>query len=215
MGGRGPPGLAHLEALHDDGKGGAKEHDLSVLGMEAEELFDHWGKLGGQELVSLIHYKGLAGREVSDALAGQIENPAGGANNDVHRFAQPNDVVLQPRPAGRDHDVDAKMLSQRLAHLRCLQGELSGRDENESLRLWAFWVYALERGDDEGGRLSGAVLGSREDVAAGQGHGDGLFLDGGRLLEAGLEDAHHELALDEEVFELEALGRRDILHQQH
>jgi hypothetical protein len=36
-------------------------------------------------------------------------------------------------------------------------------------------------------------------------------LNGRRLLKTGLKNAHHKLALDEEVFKLEALGRCNIL----
>lgn len=71
-------------------------------------------------------------------------------------------------------------------------------------------VNLLEGGDNEGGCFSGAVFGTGEDVAFGEGKGDGFFLDGRGLFEAGLEDAHEEFTSDGHVLEFEALGCGDI-----
>lgn len=200
-----------LEALHHNWEGGTEKHDLSVFGMKSKKLLHNWGKLGRQKLIGLVHDKGLASREISHALACKIQNPAWCSNNDMNWLAQSDDIVLQSCPTCRDHDVDTQVLSQHLAYLRGLEGEFSGGDEDKSLCLGALRVYALECGDDEGGSLSGAVLRSRQDVSAGQSHWDRFFLDRRRLLEPSFEDAHHELALDEEVLKLKAFCCGDIL----
>jgi hypothetical protein len=131
----------------------------------------------------------------------------------VDGFAQSDDIVLETCSTGRNHDVDTQVLSKRLAYLRCLEGELSGGDEDQCLCFGALGVDAFEGGDDESSGLSGAVFCSCKDVSSGEGYRDGLFLNRRRLLETRFEDAHHELALDEEVFEFEAFGRGNILCQ--
>jgi hypothetical protein len=72
-------------------------------------------------------------------------------------------------------------------------------------------VYLLQHRDAEGCGLAGAVLGARQDVAAGQGNGYALLLNGRWLFEALLVDAHEQLPLEEVVLKVVALGGRHIL----
>lgn len=166
-----------LEILDDEREGSGEEHDLALLGHEAQELLDDGGKLGRQQLVGLVHDKHGALAQVGDALAREIEDPPRGTNEDVHRLAQPHDVVSEGRSSRGDHDLRLGVLAQRLADLGGLERELTRGDEEERLDLVDFGVDALEGGDDEGGSLARSVLGSREDVATGEGDWDGLFLD--------------------------------------
>jgi hypothetical protein len=205
--------IIHLEALDHDRESGTEKHDLSVLGVESKKLLDNGGEFGRKQLISLIHYECLASREIRHALSSQIQDPTRCSNNDVNRLAQTYNIVFEACSTSRNHDVDTQVLSKRLAYLRCLESELPGRDKNQCLCFGALGVDAFEGRDDEGGGLSGAVLCSCKDVSSGEGYRDGLFLDRRRLLETRLEDAHHELALDEEIFEFEAFGRGNILCQ--
>jgi hypothetical protein len=169
--------MSYLEGLDDNGKGGTEQHDLAVLWMKPKQLFYNWGELRRQKLVGLIHDKGLAGGQISHSLAGQIKYSSWRSDNDMDWVAQSNDIVLQPGTARRHHDIDAEVLSKRLANLRSLESQLSGRDEYEGLCFGDLGVYALECGDNECGGLSGAVLRSRKDVAAGECYWNCLFLD--------------------------------------
>jgi hypothetical protein len=81
------------------------------------------------------------------------------------------------------------------------------------LNLGDLGVDLFEGGDYESGCLSGAVLGSSKDISTGEGDGDGFFLDRGWLLESGFEDAHQQISLKTEVFELEAFGIRNVLQR--
>jgi hypothetical protein len=103
------------------------------------------------------------------------------------------------------------MLSESLANLGSLKSQLSCGDQDQSLGLGAFRVDSLKGGDDEGSSLASTILGSGKDVSAGEGNGYRFFLNGGGLLESGLENAHHQLALNVEVLELEALGGSNVL----
>jgi hypothetical protein len=150
---------AHLEVLDDDGERGREERDLALGRAEAEQLLHDGLKLWAQQLVGLVHDKGRALAQVGDALAGEVEDPAGRADEDVDRLGQAHDVVLERRSARRDHDVDAEVLAERLGHLRRLERKLPRRHEQQSLDLGPLRVELLERRDDEGRRLAGAVLG--------------------------------------------------------
>lgn len=232
---------AHLEVFDDDGECCREEHDLPLFGHKAEELFDDGGKLGREELVGLVHDKDGALAQVGDTLTGQVEDPTGRADEDVDGFAEAHNVVAEGRPSRRDHDVDPGVFAERLADLTRLECEFSRRNEEESLDLWDLGVDAFEGRDDKGGRLAGSVLGSREDIATGQGDRDSFLLDGrrsfklgreggdesggesvlrwgsgggrtGRETYAGLEDAHEEFTLEEVVLKVVALGVGDILY---
>ena len=103
------------------------------------------------------------------------------------------------------------MFPQNLAHLRRLQRELTGRDEEEGLNLAFVSVDLLEGRDDEGGGFACAVLGSSKNVAFGEGDRDGFFLNRGGTLESGFENAHEQFSSELHVFELEPLGCCHVL----
>jgi hypothetical protein len=218
-------------SLDDEGEGSGKEGDLALLGHEAEELLDDGSELGREKLVRLVHHEHRALAQVGDTLTSKVKDTTGSTDEDVNGLAETEDVVAKGGSSGSDHDLNASVLAERLANLRCLKGELTGGDEEEGLDLLDFGVDTLEGRDDEGGGLSRSVLGTSEDVATGEGDGDGFFLNGRGTLElrtqvmsgirrrkrreegthTGLKDTHQQLALEEVVLELVTLGVGDIL----
>lgn len=122
-----------------------------------------------------------------------------------------DDVVLETGSSGRGHDLDIHVFAQFLADLRRLEGKLTRRHEDDDLDLGDVSVDALQSGDEEGSGLSGAVLGTSEDVTTSKGDGDGLLLDGRRLLKALFEDAHEELAFQVVVLKVVVLDGDDVL----
>ena len=200
-----------LEVLNDDGEGSAEQHHLPILRMKSEQLLDDGRELRRQKLVSFIHDKRLTSGKIGYTLARKIQDSTGCSNDDVDRVAESDDIVLKSCSTGRNHDVDTEMLSQGLADLRCLKSQLSGGYEDERLCLGVLRVHAFESGNDESRGLSGAILRSRKNVSSCESDGNSLLLNWRRLLEACLEDAHHELTLDKEVLELEAFRRSYIL----
>lgn len=148
-----------------------------------EDLLNHDRELWREELVGLVHDEHGALREVEHVAAGQVEHTARRADEDVHRLVEAENVVTQVRAAGRDHDLETKVLAEGAAHGRCLESKFAGRDEQKSLDLVDVWVDPLERWNDEGRGLACAVLGASQDISPCQRNRDGLFLDGRRLLE--------------------------------
>lgn len=173
----------NLEVLDDEREGSREERDLTLLGHEAQELLDDGRKLWREELVRLVHDKHRAFAQVGNSLSSEVEDATGRTNEDVDRLAETEDVVAKSRSSRRDHDLNARVLAERLADLRCLEGELTGRNEEEGLDLLDFGVDTLKGRDDEGGGLARSVLGASEDIATGEGDRDGFFLNGRGTLE--------------------------------
>ena len=68
-------GAVHIldrESLNRSREGSAEEHDLPILRMELQELFDNGCKFGRKKLISFVHDEHGAFTEVSDALASKI-----------------------------------------------------------------------------------------------------------------------------------------------
>lgn len=195
-----------LEALDNDGEGRGEEHDLTILRVESQELLNDRGEFRRKKLVSFIHDEGWAGRKVSNALARQVQYPSRRTHNDVDRLAQTDNVVLEARASSGDHDIDAQVLAKGLADLRGLESQFSRRHQDQGLGLGALGVNALKSGNYERSGLAGAILGAGQNITAGQSDRNRLLLDGRRLFEASLEDAHHQLSLNVEILELQALS---------
>lgn len=167
----------HLEVLDNQGESGREEHDLTLRRHEGEELFDNGGEFGRKEFVGFVHDKHRAAAQICDSLSSEIENSTRGTNENVNRLSQPHDVVSQRRSSRRYHDLSARVFSERLAHLGSLEGEFTGRDEEEGLDFGNFRVDAFESRDDERGSLSGSVLRSGEDIPSRQCDRDRFFLN--------------------------------------
>jgi hypothetical protein len=79
------------------------------------------------------------------------------------------------------------------------------------LNLVLAGVHALQHRDAEGRGLAGAILCAGQDIAPSQRDGDALLLNGRWLLKPLLKNAHQQLALQEIVFKVVALGVGHIL----
>lgn len=151
---------AHLEVLDDHRESGRKEHDLTVLVQESEQLLDDDGKLGAEQLVGLVHDKSRAPAQIRDAFTRQVQDPPGRTDQDVHGLLETEDVVFERGAAGGDHDLDPGVLAEGLADLRGLEGQFAGGDENEGLNLGQLDVGLFEGRDHEGSGLEGESRGS-------------------------------------------------------
>ncbi len=165
------------KCLNRSWESGGEQHDLAIFWVELEEILDNGREFGREKLVSLIHNEHGALAEISDTFSGEILDSSWSADNNVNWLCQTNDVVAQASSTGSDHNIYAKVLSQGLAHLRCLERKLTGWDENETLNLVVLWVDTFEGWDDESGGLPGSVLCASEDIAAGQCDWNRLFLN--------------------------------------
>lgn len=60
------------KVLDREGEGGGEEHDLSVLGVELEQLLDDGGELDGEKLVGLVHDEHGTLAEICNTLSCEI-----------------------------------------------------------------------------------------------------------------------------------------------
>lgn len=158
--------------------------------MELEKLFDDGGELGREKLVSFVHDEHGAFTQIRHLLSSQIEDSARGADHNMDGVLETDNVIAEACATSGNHDVDAEVLSKRLANLGCLHGEFSGRDQDKTLDLVDFGVDLLESGDDEGSCFAGSVLGARKNITPGERNWNAFFLDGRGLLETSFENAH-------------------------
>ena len=124
--------------------------------------------------------------------------PSGGADDDLDALAQRLDLRLVRASAVDGEDADAAQPAGGLDVAGDLDAQLTGRDDDERLRLAGVGEVAergvlragdaLQQRDAEAERLAGAGLGLADDVVAGEGDGERLLLDGEGLGDAdGLE----------------------------
>lgn len=83
-----------LLRLTGDGEGRRVEQNLPLFGEESvNELLDKGLEFDGEELVGLVHDQGLAGLELGDVLRGEVEEAAGGGDDEVDGLVEAHDVV--------------------------------------------------------------------------------------------------------------------------
>ena len=105
------------KVLDRDWEGGGEEHELAVLGVAPENLLNRLKELDREKLVCFVHNEHGAFAQVGDVLSCKICYSAGGADEDVDGLAETEDVISQAGTTSCDHDVDAKVLAQGLAHV--------------------------------------------------------------------------------------------------
>ncbi len=117
-------GISHMlifELFDNHWEGCAEQHDLSIFGVEVEELLDDDSKFWREELICFIHDEDGAFGKVSNTFAGKVEYAAWGANNDVDSVAKSNDVVFEASASGCNHDIYAEVFPEGFAYLRGLK----------------------------------------------------------------------------------------------
>mmetsp|Transcript_586 Transcript_586/g.1762 ORF Transcript_586/g.1762 Transcript_586/m.1762 type:complete len:227 (+) Transcript_586:600-1280(+) len=129
----------------------------------------------------------------------------------MHSVVETHNVVTKRGSPGRHHDLDRQVLSNLFEDRARLKCKLARGEEHKRLRIVLRRVHLFEARDDEGGGLARAVLGARQQVAAGERNRDGLLLDGGGLFEAFLENTHEQFAFQKVVLKVVPLGLGDVL----
>ena len=151
------------------------------------------------------------------ALLGQVEQPAGGADDHVDALAQRGDLRLVGAAAVDGGDPHAEVLRRRRQVLGDLHAQLAGRAPRPGPagRPGAVGGLAVDvrggllgRRDEplqqrhaEAERLAHAGAGLADDVVAGQRERQGELLDGERALDAGLGQRAHDLLADAQLGE--------------
>ncbi len=178
-----------VEVLAGDGPDGRRhgrgeQRGLPLAGGVGEDAVDVLGEAHPEHFVGLVQDQELQSGQVQGAALEVVDDPAGGADDDLRAGLQRGPLRQEAGPAVDRDDGDRRQVrGEGGDRLGDLHGEFTGRGEHQCLHA-AVAVDRREQRHAEGGGLSGAGLRDTGDVAAGQQRGDGSGLDGGGDVEA-------------------------------
>ena len=150
-------------------------------------------------LVGLVEDDLLHVGEVEQALALQVDEAPGGADDDLRAGLELLDLALVRLAAVDRDDRGGAVRGRDLEVLGHLDREFAGRDDDEGLHaVRGVGAEALDDGEAEPEGLAGARLGLADDVLAGEGERDRLLLD-----REGLDDALAGQCIDDVLLDVE------------
>ena len=196
-----PPGQLDHVARH----GGREQHGLPGGRGELQDPLDVGQEPEVQHLVRLVQDQGAQPGQVQVPLPGQVEQPAGSADHDVHRGEQGVDLGLVGAAAVDGHDSCAPEPAGHAQVLGDLAREFAGRHHDQGHgrgRLGGRCLrHLLQQRDAERERLAGAGAGLADDVVPAQPDGQGQALDGERRGDAGDLQGRTDLLINAKVTE--------------
>ena len=161
-------------------------HDVADVGDEAEV----------EHAVRLVEHQHLDRGEVEHALLVEVDQAARRADQDVHAVLEVAPLLLVVHAAEGEAELHARVLPEDLRVVVDLHGEFARRRDDQRERRVDLarrrHLAAQDAGvqrDQERGGLAGAGLGLPGHVEAGERPRQGLGLDRGAALEAGVGDA--------------------------
>ena len=200
--------LRHVAARHRDHgtrHGGREQHGLTHGRDGGEQGLDVGEEAEVQHLVGLVQHHGVHQVQAQVALAHQVDEAAGGADDDLDAALQLLDLRLVGAAAVDGGDAQGAPGRGGREVAGHLDGELARRGDDQGLRgaRGALGLEAvpaglaradgaLQRGDAEAEGLAGAGLGLADDVVAAEGDRQGHGLDG-----EGVDDALGLQGLDD------------------
>ena len=164
--------------------GGREEHRVAVVREGCDDAFDGFCEAHVEHLIGLVEDECLELGEVAEVLGDEVEQSAGGCDDDVDAGFEGLDLVELADAAEDGCDGRVLVATEGFEAGGDLGGELAGGGEDEdacaALGGRAGCAgEAVQEGEGEGGGFAGSGLGQAEEVAAFQEEGDGLGLDGG------------------------------------
>ena len=181
-----------------------------LSGTMREDPLDVGQEAQVEHLVGLVEDEDLDLAEDQVALLGQVEQPAGGADDDLDALLQRLDLRLERAAAVDGLHADAALGAGGGEVAGDLDAQLAGGDDDQRLRDA---VAALGRRDDalqhrdaEAEGLAGAGAGLADEVVAGQRQRQGQLLDGEGAGDADVGQRGDDVGVDVEVAEQRAVG---------
>ncbi len=197
-------GVVHVLAGQRDDLAGHRrreEHRLAAGGDQPDDLLDVGQEAEVEHLVGLVEDQGAHLAEAQQALLGQVDQPARGADDDLDALAQRLDLGLVGAAAVDREDADVAGARRLLQVAGDLHAQLAGGYDDEGLRPAGFGQVgealvggrddALQQGDAEAQRLAGAGLGLADDVVPVQRDRQGQRLDRERVGDADRLEGRH------------------------
>ena len=161
---------------------GAEEQALPSCREERKDAPDVMDEAHVQHAVGFVEHEDLDTAEVHGALPHMIEQPARCGHHDVDAVAQGAHLPIHADAAvdgGRTAGLVGAIRADALLDLeRQLPGGHHDQRADHAGPGGTAGVQSLQHGQDEGGGLAGARLGTSEQIAPFEDEGDGLDLDG-------------------------------------
>ena len=200
--------LVGLGDLLDPGRHGRrKQHCLSFGGRLLEDRLDVLGEAHVEHFVGLVEHDGADVIEFERAATDVVDRSAGGGDHDMHAAAECLELAGDGLASVDRHDLETLTSAVGVHGFADLDGELSGRDDDERLGHGRrVRRDRLDDGEGERRRFAGAGGGLAEQVDAGQQLGDRFGLDGRGLFVAEFDQAGEELLSETECGEAALLG---------
>jgi hypothetical protein len=185
--------------------GGREQHRLALLRDHLQDSLDVGQEAQIEHLVGLVEHEHLDLAEDQVALLGQVEQPAGGADDDLDAVLQRLDLRLEGAAAVDGLDADAAPGTGGGQVTGDLDAQLTGGDDDQRLRDAVATLGrghdALQHRDAEAEGLAGAGARLADEVVAGQREGEGELLDGEGPGDADLGQCRDDVGVDVEVAE--------------
>jgi hypothetical protein len=112
-----------------------EQHGLTARGRERHDALDVGQEAHVEHLVGLVEHEGLHVLEVEVALAGEVDEASGRADDDLDALLERVDLRLVRAAAVDAQDAYAADAAGLLQVARDLDAELAGRHHDERLRL--------------------------------------------------------------------------------
>ena len=158
-----------------------KNMRLPGEGQELADALDVRDEAHVEHAVGLVDHQHVDAGEEKLAALEMVDQAARRGDDDVRAAVDLQGLRLEGDAADEEGDGEIMQLAQRLEGLAHLVGQFAGGLEDEGARhagAGAALFQKGEHGQHEGGGLAGARLGEAHHVAALEGGGDGLGLDG-------------------------------------
>ncbi|TKJ19109.1 hypothetical protein A6V29_10450 [Blastococcus sp. CCUG 61487] len=205
--------LGHERPGEGDDRAGHRrreQHRLPLLGNHREDPLDVGQEAQVEHLVGLVEDEHLDLAEDQVAALRQVEQPAGGADDDLDALLQRLDLRLERAAAVDGLDAHAALGAGGGQVAGDLHAQLAGGDDDQRLRDAVATLGrrgdALQQRDAEAEGLAGAGAGLTDEVVAGQRQREGELLDGEGAGDAGVGQRGDDVGVHVEVAEQRAVG---------
>src|SRR5579871_2289876 len=146
--------------------GRGEERGLSLGGRVLEDLLHVLDKAHVEHLIGFVQYHALDAGEIERAPAEVVQHPARRADDDLRAHAEGAELAVDGLPAVDGHNAQPVVLAEVVRLLRHLDTELSGGQQDDSLRIVLGGVQPLGQGQGERGGLAGSSLRLADEVTA-------------------------------------------------
>ncbi len=186
---------------------GGEEHRLATLRHHLGDLAQVMHEAEVEHLVGFVEHEVAHGGQADGAAGDEIEQAAGGGDQDVGALFKLQLLLVDRHAADDDVDAQMRLAQEVLQVLGDLVHQFAGRRQDQRtggtvVGAAFFRDQLFDQRQAEGGRLAGAGLGEADQVAAFEKKRDRLFLDGGRRFDAELEQCGDDRLGDTKRFKI-------------